>query len=142
MDKPKQYFEGTLQLRNPTQEIIDFVADAVDKRGNVWIAKTKKVKNGIDLYLSSNKFLREIGRKLKSRFGGQLITSRSLFSQDHMTSKRVYRGCVLFRHYDVKIGDVIDVRGDKIKVLSLGNDIFGKDIKTGKKVYVKFDQLR
>lgn len=142
MDKPNQYFEGTLQLRNPSQKIIDFVADEIDRHDNVWIAKTKKVKNGIDLFISSNKLLMGIGRKLKHHFTGELVNSKTLFSQDHMTSKCVYRGCVLFRHFDIKNGDTLEVRGDRIKIISIGSDIFGKNLKTNKRVHIKFSELK
>jgi NMD protein affecting ribosome stability and mRNA decay len=87
-----QYFQGILQLRNPTQEIIDFIADEIEKRnGRVWIAKRKELKNekGVDLYLSSNQFLKEIGKKLKENFPGELLETARLFSRDSFTSRDV-----------------------------------------------------
>ena len=142
MNKNPQYFEGTLQLRNPNQEIIDFVADEIEKRDDVWIAKTENQKKGLDLYLSSNKFLKDIGRKLKAKFPGELVESNKLFSRNKLTSKEVYRGCVLFRYYGIKKGEVIEIRGDSIKIISIGKDILGKNIETNKKVHIKFEQLK
>ena len=141
MDKNPKYFEGTLQLRNPSQEIIDFVANEIEKEENVWIAKTVKQKKGIDLYISSNRFLKQIGKKIKERFTGELIQTSTLFTKNKLTSKEVHRGCILFRHYDIKKGDIIKVRGDPIEVLSIGKDIFGRNIETNKKVHIRFEQL-
>jgi NMD protein affecting ribosome stability and mRNA decay len=137
----KQYFEGVLQLRNPTEEIVDFVANEIEKNTDVWIAKTKKQNNGIDLYISSNKFLTQIGKKLKANFSGQLTKSSSLYTRSKLTSKEVHRGCILFRHFDIKKGDTITVKGEEVKVISIGKDILGKT-KDNKKVHIKFDQLR
>ena len=142
MDKNPKYFEGVLQLRNPSDEIIDFIADEMEKKENVWIAKTEKQKNGIDLYLSSNKFLAYIGKRLKEKFSGELIKTSSLFTRNKLTSKEVMRGCTLFRYYDIKKGDILKIRGEPIEVISIGNDIFGKNLKTNKKTHIKFEQLR
>jgi NMD protein affecting ribosome stability and mRNA decay len=142
MDKNPQYFEGTLQLRNPTQEIIDFVADLVEKKEGAWIAKTKKSKNGIDLYLSSNKFLKEIGKRLKENFPGELVHSSSLFTKNRLTSKEVHRGCVLFRYIPVKKGDIVTIRGEEIEILALGSKILGKSKETNRKVRLEFSDLR
>ncbi|MFH1683018.1 MAG: NMD3-related protein [Candidatus Woesearchaeota archaeon] len=141
MNKNPQYFEGVLQLRNPTQKIIDFVADRVEENEDVWIAKTVKHKTGLDLYMSSNKFLLKIGKRLKEKFPGKLLKTKTLFTQHRLTSKKVYRGCILFKNYSVKKGDVLDIRGDSIKVISVKKDIFGKNTKTNKKVHIRFDQL-
>ena len=127
MDKNPDYFEGVLQLRNPTQEIIDFVADAIDKEENVWIASTNKQKNGIDLVLSSNKFLRKIGKKLKDNFPGELTESKSLFTMHKLTSRHVFRGCVLFRHCNLKKGDKFPFKGEEHTVISLGREIIAKN---------------
>jgi len=142
MDKPKDYFEGTLQLRNCPQKVIDFVADEINKREKVWIAKTKKVRNGIDLLISSNTFLKQIGKKLQGKFTGEVIYSKTLFSRNRLTQKEIFRGCVLFRYHDFKKGDIIIVRGEDVKVISIGKTIFGKSLETNKKMQIKFDQLR
>jgi NMD protein affecting ribosome stability and mRNA decay len=141
MDKPEQYFEGVLQLRNPTQDIIDFVARQIEKTDDVWVAKTKQHKSGIDLYLSSNKFLKHIGKKLNSSFCGELKESRSLFSKNRLTSKAIYRGCVLFTAHDVKVGDTINIKGDKLKIIKIGKDILAKNIENNNKVHISFSQL-
>ena len=142
MDRPKTYFEGVLQLRNPTPAIIDFVADEVEKTPSVWIAKTKKLKNGIDLFLSSNKFLADIARKLKDNFTGEILRSNTLFSEDKQTSKVLYRGCYLFRYYDIKKGDKVIIRGQTIQIIAIGKELLAKDMETQRKVHIKFADLK
>ncbi|MBD3163641.1 hypothetical protein GF323_00405 [Candidatus Woesearchaeota archaeon] len=142
MDKNPKYFEGVLQLRSPSLEIIDFVAAEIEKKEIVWISKTVKQKNGIDIYISSNKFLKQLAKKLKSKFSGELVETRSLFSKNRQTSKPVYRGCVLFRNYNLKKGQIIKHRGDSIKIISLGRDILGRSMKNNKKVHIRFGELR
>lgn len=93
------YFEGVLQLRNPSEEALRFIDNQITKEeGNVWVAKTEKHKTGIDLYVSSNKFLLNLGKKLKKSFkGGELVVTGRLHSRDRVTSKDKYRMTVLFR---------------------------------------------
>jgi len=141
MDKNPQYFEGTLQLRNMTQEIIDFVADDIERKGNVWIAKTQKHKNGIDLFISSNRYLKEIAMKLKNRFPGELVESSTLHSRNNFTSKDLYRGCYMFKYHNVKKGDIIRFKGDDYEIIQIGKDILAKSLSTQKKIHLKFSQL-
>ena len=93
----KDYYEGILQLRNPSEEVIRCVKNQIKKKGDVFIAKEVTQKNGVDYYISSQRFLLSLGRKLKKSFRGELKTSRKLYTRDRITSKRVYRVTVLFR---------------------------------------------
>lgn len=97
MMKHDNYFEATLQLRPYNKEIDSWIEKQVNKREDVWIAKKVKVQGGIDIYLSSQRFTRALGNKLKRSFKGELKMSRKLFTQSRLTSKRVYRVTVLFR---------------------------------------------
>jgi len=91
------YYEGILQLRNPNEEVVNFVRNQFKNNEKVWIAKQENLKTGIDLYISSNKFLLALGKKLKNSFKGELKTSRKLHSRNRVTSKNIYRVTVLFR---------------------------------------------
>ena len=93
----KGYYEGTLQLRNPNREVINFIRNQFKNNRKAWIAKEERLKTGIDLYISSNRFLLSLGKKLKKSFKGELKVSRKLHSRDRITSKNVYRMTVLFR---------------------------------------------
>ena len=97
MDKNPQYFEGILQLRNPNEECMNFVMNQFKKNDKVWIAKVEKLKTGIDLYVSSNRFILSLGKKLKKSFKGELKTSRKHHTQNRLTSRKVYRVTVCYR---------------------------------------------
>ncbi len=92
-----QYFEGILQLRNPNEELIGFIKNQFENNAHVWIAKEERLKNGVDIYVSSNRFLLALGKKLKKAFNGELKTSKRLYGVDRQTSKLRYRATVLFR---------------------------------------------
>ena len=135
------YFEGTLQLRNDNQELIDAVVKQFEKKGNVQIAKIKKLKTGIDVYVSSQRFLRTLGNKLQAQFGGQLIISRKLHTRHHLRSKDLYRINVLLRLPNFKKGDVINYKGDSVKVIGMSKRVLIKYQISGKKKSVSFDDL-
>ena len=141
MEKNKDYFEGILQLRNVNNDVIDFVFDLVDKRENVSITKQTKVVNGYDIYLTSQKFLMRLGKKLKNTFYGEMKVSTKLFTRNRVTGKCVYRVNVLFRMFKYRKGDVVDYKGDKIMIIGMGKKILAKDLKTGKKLTINFGDL-
>ena len=136
-----QYFEGILQLRNPTKEVLKFVKNQIEKRKDLFISKEIELKNGRDLYLSSQKFLRALGLKLQKRFGGQLKTSRKLHTISKKTGKKLYRVTVLFKIPQFKKGDIIKYRGEQIKIKAIGKKIFAQNIKTGKKLTIRFKDI-
>ncbi len=99
MEKNPQYFEGILQLRNPDEEAFRFIKNQFKNNEKAWIAKVEKLKTGVDYYISSNRFLLSLGKKLKKSFKGELKISRRLHSKNRLTSRQVYRVTVLFRFY-------------------------------------------
>ena len=143
MKYPPNYFQGILQLRDCKEEVIDFVNNQIKKanREDVYVSKSVRIKNGIDLYLTSNKFLRSLGKKLKKHFNGQLKESEKLFSRDRQTGKEVYRLNVLFRLIDIKRGEIINHKGKRLKIMSIGNKIQTKDLDTGKRTYINFKEI-
>ncbi len=141
MEKHNGYFEGILQLRNPSKEVLDFVWKLVEERNGVSITKAQRMPNGVDLYLTSQKFLQTLGKKLKSNFHGELKISSKLFTKNRITSKNVYRVNVLFKLARIKKGDVIQTKKGKLKIVGLGKKIFAKDLETGKKVTLNFKEI-
>lgn len=92
-----QYFEAKFQLRPYDENVLKFVYNLIDK-GNVLISKEVKSKTGIDLYLTSKKFMIMILQKqLRKHFEGEFKLTRSLFGVDRKTSKQLYRSTLLFR---------------------------------------------
>ncbi len=92
-----QYYEAKLQLRPLNKEVLKFVYGQIENRNDCLISKEEKLKTGIDLYLTSQKFAQILGKMLKKKFDGKTIVSRSLYGVNRMTSKKVYRVTVLFR---------------------------------------------
>jgi NMD protein affecting ribosome stability and mRNA decay len=134
------YFQGVLQLRDVTIDVLDFVKKLIDKRHDAVVSKTVEYKNGIDLYLSSQKYIRVIGKKLKENYGGEVIISSKLHTRNKQ-GKELYRINLMFRLPNHKVGEVVIVRGSKIKIISIGRKIFGKDMDTGKKVTIRSKDL-
>ena len=134
------YYQGILQLRDVNDEIYGFVQSQISKRDDAAVTKTVKYPNGLDLYITSQKFIKIIGKKLKESFGGQITTSAKLHTRSK-SGKDLYRVNVLFRPAKYRRGDIVTVRGDKVKLLQVGRRIFALDLKTGKKIRIRGEDL-
>jgi len=91
------YFQGILQLRPANERLMYFIEKQFLPSSPYWIAQKVILKIGIDYYISSNKFVRILGRKLKQNFKGELRESIKLHGKDRQTSKKLYRVTVCFR---------------------------------------------
>ena len=140
-DKHAGYFEGILQLRNPNDELVDYVIMRIEKDDRAWIAKVEEVRGGIDIYLSSQKYLRILGKKLTEKFPGIIKTSRKLHTLQKTTSKRLYRVTVLFKLLNFNRGDVLTIQGEEYKILTIDSQVTAKNIKSGKKKKFKLETV-
>ncbi len=95
--KNPKYFEADVQLRNPSEELIRFIINQINSTKDVFVSVVVPIKQGIDFKISSQRFARALGKKLKKSFKGELKTTRSLFTRNRQTSKDVYRVTVFFR---------------------------------------------
>lgn len=134
-----QYFEGILQLRNPNNNVIDFIKAQV-KKEKVAITKVVKEKKGYDYYITSRKFLHKLAKKLQQSYNGQLKVSPKLFSKNRLTSKNIYRLNVLFKLFPYKKGDSITHKGEKLKIINIGNKVLAQNPK-GEKQWISYDNL-
>ncbi len=134
------YYQGILQLRDVDEDALNFVRNQVKKREDVAITKIVKFPNGMDFYITSQKFIRILGKKLEESFGGELKISSKLHTKSRH-GKDLYRVNVLFRPSKYKIGDTALVRGDKVRIIRIGKKIFARDLKTGKKVTIRRSDL-
>lgn len=91
------YYEAIIQLRPYKDKVVMFIRDQIEKREDVFITKELVLKTGIDFYVTSQKFAVALGRKLKKNFKGELKITRTLYTQNRQTSKKVYRVTILFR---------------------------------------------
>lgn len=136
-----KYYEGIMQLRDCEVEVVAWVRQRTRKDDRALITKEKKVRGGIDLYFSSQKYLRTIGKKLSETFAGEYKTTRTLHTRSKM-GRELYRVTVLFRQYPFKKGDTLEYCEEKFEVLSFGNQVYVKNLGTGKKSHIKLDVLR
>jgi NMD protein affecting ribosome stability and mRNA decay len=137
-----KYYEGILQLREPTQDTIDFIYNAVDRQKKDWvrISQVKKVKGGIDFYLTSKKYLKTLGKKLLKHFGGILKESAQLYSRNHQTGKNIYRLNISFKPSPYKVKDIITLDNEVYQVTSLDKRIAATNLKTRKKCLLKYEE--
>lgn len=91
------YYEAILQLRTKNDEVYNLVLNQVKKRKNIFVSKTVAQKNGLDVYLSDQKFAKALGKKLKNSFHGEVKFSRKLYGYNRGKGKKIYRLTVLFR---------------------------------------------
>ena len=134
------YYQGILQLRDVNEEVKSFVFNQIKKRDDVAVTKIVKLENGIDLYITSQKYIRIIGKKLQESFGGELKTSSKLHTRNKQ-GKDLHRVNVLFRFSKHKAGDIVAVRGDQVRLIKIGGKIFARNMKTGKKMTIRESDL-
>ena len=98
-DKHPDYYEAILQIRPVDETVLNFVIESVEKRNDVYISKVKDLKTGYDVYLTNQRFSRgALVTQLKKRFrNSKVLVTKSLYGQDKMSSKLIYRATVLFR---------------------------------------------
>ena len=135
------YYQGILQLRDINDEVMNFVIGLIKKREDVAITKRIKFDNGVDLYLTSQKYVRIIGKKLKESFGGELKVTAKLHTRNRQ-GRELYRVTAFFRLLKYKAGDIVTVRGDKVRLISIRRKIFAKDIRTGRKMTIRSGDLK
>ncbi|HLD12267.1 MAG TPA: NMD3-related protein [Candidatus Nanoarchaeia archaeon] len=95
------YYEAILQLRNLTDPVTGFVMAFLAGRKDCEVTKVVEFKNGVDLYMTSQRVALALGKRLRERFPeGEKVISRMLHHRDHFTSKEVFRVTVLFKMPD------------------------------------------
>ena len=139
-----QAFNGILQLRNPTPEIVAFVQFELKKGTgkNVHCIKEWDVTNGRDYHLTDAGFTLTLGRKLQNTFGGELVISVRLVSKSRQTSKDLYRTTALFRYPPFKKGDIVSYKGRDVKVINFAKKVYVIDLKTNKKDLVAYEKIQ
>jgi len=140
--KGTQYFEGILQLRNPNQEVVDFIHKEMAKQEErgIYINKIVELKNGLDLYLTSQRYLQVLAKKIHANFGGLKKTSSQLFTKDKQTSKDLYRVNVFMEIPKFSKGNVLKIDDRVVEVHGFGDKASGLDLKTEKKVLFGYGQ--
>lgn len=133
------YFEATLQLRDISQEVVDFTEEEI-ARLKIHVSDVTTLKNGLDYKLSDNTLTRRIGRNLQAKFGGKTEETSSLWGVKK--DREVYRVTVLFRGVPFKKKDIVDYQGEEYQVTFLGKDMMLQHTKNGKKIHVKYKDMK
>jgi len=141
--KDSQYFEGILQLKKPSDNVIEWLHNDMKKaeKKGVYVTKREE-KKGVALYYITDKhYMINIGKRLYNNFGGILKINEQLFSHDRQTSKDIFRINVFFEASPYSKGDVVyfkDKRGEHIiNTASIGAKITGTDLMNNK--HISFD---
>lgn len=137
LGKHPQYYEAILQLRDISQDVVDYV-ETEFMRAKIPLTKALEVKNGIDFYVADSQFTRSLGKRLQEKFGGELLITASLYGVKK--DREVYRVTVLFRGASFAKGDVVQYRGEEYVVKMMGKKMVLQS-KTGEKVEVKYKEM-
>ncbi|MBI1968732.1 hypothetical protein HYS49_02375 [Candidatus Woesearchaeota archaeon] len=129
------YYEAILQLRDVLPETEEFAFAAIKKTG-VPVTKIKRIQRGVDVYLADKRIARTIGKQLQGRFGGEQKITMSICGMKD--GQDLYRLTILFRGLPFQKGQQVLYKGELCIVSLLGKDILLQEVKTGKKVHVKF----
>ncbi|MCM2326160.1 MAG: NMD3-related protein [Candidatus Woesearchaeota archaeon] len=129
------YYEGVLQLRDLSEEMIDFVKEYCHQN-SIHISDEVSQEHGMDLKLSDKKKLQNLGQELQKKFGGTLKVNAQLFTRNRQTSKDVYRLHVYYEALDFKVGDAVFAENKLLMIKSIGKTIAGLDLFTDKKVNI------
>ncbi|MBI5393355.1 hypothetical protein HZA96_05790 [Candidatus Woesearchaeota archaeon] len=143
--KKTEYFEGRIQIRHVGNEQFSaakqLVRELIKPRIDVFITKEEELDNGIDFFISSQKYVQNIGAELYKKFGGELTVTSKLFSRDKQTSKDLFRVDVLLRLPEFNIGDIIFINHKLIKVTAMHEKkIVGVTLKENKNISENVDK--
>jgi NMD protein affecting ribosome stability and mRNA decay len=121
-----EYFEGELQMRNITPEILKYVQKRIaDAKEFVPTSKIHSPSD-IDYSVSCKSLIKKIGHELKRKFGGHIKENAEHFSRDNQTSKNIYRYNFFYKRLDFDVGNIVaaesiqepckvsGLRGDKL----------------------------
>jgi len=92
-----EYYEAIIQVRPNNQKVLEFVEIQLKNRKDLFVSKIIKKKFGTDYYISSQKFARSLGKKLREKFDGNLKASKTLHGRDRQKSTLLYRSTICFR---------------------------------------------
>jgi NMD protein affecting ribosome stability and mRNA decay len=125
-----KYFQGTLQIRSASPELTKKIEEYVKNNSGSgsYINNTEETRDGVDYYMTSNHALKNLGKNIQKKFGGEIEVSPRLQGRDGLESKDLYRLSVLLRFSDVSPGDFVEHQGRIIHIKKTGKEIIGRDI--------------
>ena len=137
--KGTQFFDSILQLRNSSDEVLEFARNDVKRHHKKGIFINKEVPvekystKDIDLYLTNQSYAKTLAEKIKKHFGGTIRKTAKHFSANLQTSKVLYRLSILLTLPNYRKDDVIRKEGHLYHIQSIGEKIHVTDLKTSHK---------
>jgi len=140
----EQYYEGILQIRNPKQEAIDYIHRDIAYNADQKVKITKMVehKNGIDIYLTSQKYAQAIAKRLHNEFGGSITLSSRVHTRDTKKNKDLKRISILYVIPEFSKNDVVEIKSRAIKITGIHKMVTGIDIESGKRVAYEYKNIK
>ena len=130
------YFEGILQVRNVSPDVMEFIYRTIAQDRRAVVVKEKRVGDGWDLYLTSQKYVQSLGKKLQAKYGGGVKVTATLHTRSR-TGKDLYRVTVLFRVPRFRAGDTFVFEGEEYEVLRIAKQVQVRHKKSGKRLLLK-----
>jgi NMD protein affecting ribosome stability and mRNA decay len=90
--------------------------------------------------MSSQNFIRNVGRKIQIKFGGELVFSNKA-AGTNKHGKSQFRVNVLFRQYPFRKGQSITYRGDEYTIIELAHRVRIKSKESGRSITVPYGEL-
>ena len=110
INKHEKYYEAVIQLRNPSPELINLINNQLRKSPDAFISTIIPLKDGFDIYISSQRFARNLGNKMKRAFkNSELKISRKIVTRNRQTSRDVYRAAVFFKLHPEEENEAADI---------------------------------
>ena len=107
-----------------------------------FINKEVIVRDGIDFYVSSKKTMQKVAKKIASSYNCILKHTSTLHTRDKQRSKDVYRDCILIKGHNIKLGDVVVIRGDNYKITTISkNRVTAQNLLSGKKKFFDISEI-
>jgi NMD protein affecting ribosome stability and mRNA decay len=139
-NKHDKYFEAVLQLRDFSEKQFNEIVDHIEQ-SDCGIMKYVEQKEGVDIYLTSQKFVQHLARWMNDKYNCIIKTSRKLHTRDTKANKDLYRVTVYAKFLGYKVGDIISYKGEKVKITSIGKKVSGKFLDSGKRIFIELDQI-
>ncbi|RJQ17193.1 hypothetical protein C4573_04020 [Candidatus Woesearchaeota archaeon] len=137
--KKSQYYEGILQIKHATPEVVNFADNEIGKAGAKGKYITKRVvkDDRADYYLTDQTYMKSLAHKIQKEFGGAIQKNAQLFSHSKQESKDLFRVNLLLELPLFKKQDVIVINEKPYIVISLKEKINVMDF-AGKKTSVPY----
>ncbi len=138
------YYEGIVQVRATDRRLTDRELDAATRIAHEteasmqgegarlsYISDLKETKDGLDIVVGSQAIGLAISQAVSQRLGGRYTTHPKLVGEK--AGRPIYRVTYLVRLYPFLRGDVIEVGGADLEIVSVeSNHVRGVDLATGR----------